>query len=242
MHCPLSLSHCVNSACCSTCSVRARAADAVLPHACYAPGFRFLPATQPPRDFLPKLRYCCEQPMLPPHFLAAMLEPCLHHYLITYLITGGLKPYVHLPPRLFAVPQNSTMTLDLCDRQGKYSNGFCHWPQPAWRKPDGTFVSSKVCRVGTPSASGGGRPRGVMCHVWEMQHQSFSIPSGSASRHMQQSSSPAAVTCNDLYLRTQMDPSSLFLLNPLGPLPDLLPSLPSFLAPPPDQLHQPGHA
>jgi len=25
--------------------------------------------------------------------------------------------------------QGSVMTLDLCDRQGKYSNGFCHWPQ-----------------------------------------------------------------------------------------------------------------
>lgn len=24
----------------------------------------------------------------------------------------------------------STMYLDLCDRQGKYSNGFCHWPIP----------------------------------------------------------------------------------------------------------------
>jgi len=23
---------------------------------------------------------------------------------------------------------------DLCDRPGKYSNGFCHWPQPAWRR------------------------------------------------------------------------------------------------------------
>lgn len=23
--------------------------------------------------------------------------------------------------------QGSLMTLDLCDREGKYSNGFCHW-------------------------------------------------------------------------------------------------------------------
>ena len=23
--------------------------------------------------------------------------------------------------------QNATMRLDLCDREGKYSNGFCHW-------------------------------------------------------------------------------------------------------------------
>jgi hypothetical protein len=25
--------------------------------------------------------------------------------------------------------RGSVMTLDLCDRPGKYSNGFCHWPQ-----------------------------------------------------------------------------------------------------------------
>ncbi|WIA33193.1 hypothetical protein OEZ86_006339 [Tetradesmus obliquus] len=36
--------------------------------------------------------------------------------------------------------KGSVMTLDLCDRRGKYSNGFCHWPQPAWRKADGGWV------------------------------------------------------------------------------------------------------
>ena len=30
--------------------------------------------------------------------------------------------------------RGATMRLDLCDREGKYSNGFCHWPQPAWVK------------------------------------------------------------------------------------------------------------
>lgn len=25
--------------------------------------------------------------------------------------------------------RHATMTLDLCDREGKYSNGFCHWTQ-----------------------------------------------------------------------------------------------------------------
>ena len=24
---------------------------------------------------------------------------------------------------------DAVMTLDLCDRDKKYSNGFCHWPQ-----------------------------------------------------------------------------------------------------------------
>ncbi len=30
--------------------------------------------------------------------------------------------------------QGSVMTLDLCDRDGKYSNGFCHWPQVRFAK------------------------------------------------------------------------------------------------------------
>jgi len=38
--------------------------------------------------------------------------------------------------------RGSTMRLDLCDRPGKYSNGFCHWPQPAWQSKDG-WVSQK---------------------------------------------------------------------------------------------------
>ena len=35
--------------------------------------------------------------------------------------------------------RGAQMDLDLLDRKRKYSNGFCHWPQPAWEKPDGTF-------------------------------------------------------------------------------------------------------
>ena len=28
--------------------------------------------------------------------------------------------------------EGATLNLDLLDREKKYSNGFCHWPQPAW--------------------------------------------------------------------------------------------------------------
>ena len=28
--------------------------------------------------------------------------------------------------------KDATMDLDLLDRKSKYSNGFCHWPQPAY--------------------------------------------------------------------------------------------------------------
>lgn len=38
--------------------------------------------------------------------------------------------------------ENSTMNLDLVDREGKYSNGFCHWPQPAWIDEHNNWVPS----------------------------------------------------------------------------------------------------
>jgi len=53
---------------------------------------------------------------------------------------------------------DATMTLDLLDRKNKYSNGFCHWPVPAWIKPDGTFVPSKTnfTSLADPTAVGSG--------------------------------------------------------------------------------------
>ena len=52
----------------------------------------------------------------------------------------------------------ATMTLDLLDRKNKYSNGFCHWPKPAWIKPDGTFVPSQTnfTSLADPTAVGSG--------------------------------------------------------------------------------------
>lgn len=42
--------------------------------------------------------------------------------------------------------------------QGKYSNGFCHWPQPAWTKPDGTWQPSLAhfTSLADPAAIGSG--------------------------------------------------------------------------------------
>jgi hypothetical protein len=55
--------------------------------------------------------------------------------------------------------QGATMTLDLLDRKGKYSNGFCHWPQPAWRKGDGSWQPSTTnfTSLADPSAVGSGK-------------------------------------------------------------------------------------
>ena len=55
--------------------------------------------------------------------------------------------------------KGATMTLDLLDRKGKYSNGFCHWPQPAWVKADGSFQPSTTnfTSLADPSAVGSGK-------------------------------------------------------------------------------------
>lgn len=51
------------------------------------------------------------------------------------------------------------MRLDLCDRPGKYSNGFCHWPVPAFRQVDGQWVPAvtNFTSLATPGAVGSGR-------------------------------------------------------------------------------------
>lgn len=54
--------------------------------------------------------------------------------------------------------KGAEMVLDLLDRKGKYSNGFCHWPQPAWRKPDGSFQpsSTNFTSLANPKSVGSG--------------------------------------------------------------------------------------
>ena len=54
--------------------------------------------------------------------------------------------------------KGASMDLDLLDRKNKYSNGFCHWPQPAWKKPDGTWQPSVThfTSLADPAAIGSG--------------------------------------------------------------------------------------
>lgn len=54
--------------------------------------------------------------------------------------------------------RGATMVLDLLDRKRKYSNGFCHWPQPAWIKSNGTFQPSRTnfTSLADPKATGSG--------------------------------------------------------------------------------------
>jgi len=54
--------------------------------------------------------------------------------------------------------RGATMNLDLLDREGKYSNGFCHWPQCAYVDTNGQFVPSQTnfTSLATPGAVGSG--------------------------------------------------------------------------------------
>lgn len=54
--------------------------------------------------------------------------------------------------------RGGTLNLDLLDRSKKYSNGFCHWPVPAWIKSDGTWqpAVANFTSLADPTAVGSG--------------------------------------------------------------------------------------
>ncbi|KAF5828250.1 oligoendopeptidase [Dunaliella salina] len=106
--------------------------------------------------------------------LAAEKGPeALEPYNMGYMLSGdtekAMDPYypfedaVDVWARTFAALginyHGSTMTLDLCDREGKYSNGFCHWPQPSWRREDGRWqpAMTNFTSLATPNQVGSGK-------------------------------------------------------------------------------------
>ena len=57
-------------------------------------------------------------------------------------------------------PSSPLPPTPLHTQEGKYSNGFCHWPQPAYARPeDGAWVPSvaNFTSLATPSAVGSGK-------------------------------------------------------------------------------------
>lgn len=55
--------------------------------------------------------------------------------------------------------QGATLNLDLLDREKKYSNGFCHWPQPAWQCPERGWQPSTAnfTSLAIPDSIGSGK-------------------------------------------------------------------------------------
>ena len=98
----------------------------------------------------------------------AALQPYNSGFAMAGDITKKLDPYfpfeksVEQWGRSFAALgiaySGASMNLDLLDRKGKYSNGFCHWPQPAWIKPDGSWqpTVTHFTSLADPAAVGSG--------------------------------------------------------------------------------------
>jgi len=82
----------------------------------------------------------------------AALQPWNTGYMLAGDVTKKMDPYfpfekaVECWARSYSAMgikyRDATMTLDLLDRKGKYSNGFCHWTQPPWTRPDGSWQPS----------------------------------------------------------------------------------------------------
>ncbi|KAH8073139.1 peptidase [Aureococcus anophagefferens] len=100
---------------------------------------------------------------------ADALEPWNRGFAMAGDITRKLDPYPsRRPSRSGAVLRamkitykGASMDLDLLDRKGKYSNGFCHWPQPAWRRSDGSWQPAVTHFTSLADPSAPGRRRGA---------------------------------------------------------------------------------
>ena len=67
----------------------------------------------------------------------------------------------------------STLVLDLCDRKGKYSNGFCHWPKLSSVSTSGArqFAEARLSSLATPDAVGSGKK----IFFWEKSRSTLSF-------------------------------------------------------------------
>jgi oligoendopeptidase F len=75
-----------------------------------------------------------------------------------FSFSKSVERYLRSYAKLGISYANATMNLDLLDRPGKYSNGFCHWPSVAWIKPDGSWQPSvtNFTSLADPTAIGSG--------------------------------------------------------------------------------------
>lgn len=71
--------------------------------------------------------------------------------------SASVERYVKSFAALGISYKGATINLDLLDRPQKYSNGFCHWPQPAWQKADQWQPSvANFTSLADPTAVGSG--------------------------------------------------------------------------------------
>lgn len=72
--------------------------------------------------------------------------------------SASVERYVKSYAALGISYKGATINLDLLDRPKKYSNGFCHWPQPAWQKSTDEWQPSvaNFTSLADPTAVGSG--------------------------------------------------------------------------------------
>ncbi|KAH8049772.1 peptidase [Aureococcus anophagefferens] len=90
------------------------------------------------------------------------------------------------------------MGLDLLDRKGKYSNG-CHWPQPAWRRSDGSWqpAVTHFTSLADPSAVGSGMT-GLVTLMHEAGHAAHFANTDVRSPLFSQERAPTSVPYAEL--------------------------------------------
>jgi len=137
------------------------------------------------------------------------IEPWDLSFLMAGDVTRRMDPYfpfeksVEQWGRSFAAMnisyRGATMDLDLLDRKGKYSNGFCHWPQPAWTKPDGSWQPSTThfTSLADPSALGSGHT-GLTTLMHEAGHAAHMANVDMPSPLFAQERSPTSVAYAEL--------------------------------------------
>jgi hypothetical protein len=140
---------------------------------------------------------------------ASSLEPWNLSFMMAGETTRKMDPYfpfeksVEQWGRSFAAMnisyRGATMDLDLLDRKGKYSNGFCHWPQPAWAKPDGSWQPSVThfTSLADPSAVGSGHT-GLTTLMHEAGHAAHFANVDMPSPLFSQERSPTSVAYAEL--------------------------------------------
>ena len=140
---------------------------------------------------------------------ADALEPWNRGFAMAGDITRKLDPYfpfekaVEVWGRSFAAMKityrGASMDLDLLDRKGKYSNGFCHWPQPAWRRSDGSWqpAVTHFTSLADPSAVGSGMT-GLVTLMHEAGHAAHFANTDVRSPLFSQERAPTSVPYAEL--------------------------------------------
>eukprot|EP01061_Rhynchopus_euleeides_P025160 TRINITY_DN405_c0_g1_i1.p1 TRINITY_DN405_c0_g1~~TRINITY_DN405_c0_g1_i1.p1 ORF type:complete len:660 (+),score=294.04 TRINITY_DN405_c0_g1_i1:115-1980(+) len=108
-----------------------------------------------------------EQALLPYNMGYSMAGDIVKEIDPYYPFTKAVDTWARTFAALGIQYEQSTMNLDLCARDKKYDNGFCHWPQCPYVKPNGEFQPcvTNFTSLAAPHQVGSGyRELGTLLH------------------------------------------------------------------------------